>query len=265
MRRLYTFHISHFSEKARWALDFAGVPYQETVLVPGPHQLVTRRIAPKSHVPVLIDDGRVVQQSSAIIDHVSERLGGSTLSPRDPREAAAARNLEAELDHALGSGAQCVLYAAMLPRRRDVIELWANDGPFWARPYLTLAYPLVAGVVSRMYKCSDPAAVEQAKAGFYRTFDQLDERLRHRRYLGGDAPDRRDITLAALLAPLCLPPEHRVKWPALPPALDTFVAQLRDRPTWNHVLHMYREHRAPAHRSGEGRPADAQYRQKETA
>jgi glutathione S-transferase len=61
MLKLYTFNISHFSEKARWALDYEGIPYEERVLLPGPHQLVTRRIARRTHVPVLEHDGQYVQ------------------------------------------------------------------------------------------------------------------------------------------------------------------------------------------------------------
>jgi glutathione S-transferase len=34
MTRLYTFTISHFAEKARWSLDYKGIPYQEQRLVP---------------------------------------------------------------------------------------------------------------------------------------------------------------------------------------------------------------------------------------
>ena len=48
MLKLYTFNISHFSEKARWALDYEGIPYEERVLLPGPHQLVTRRVAQRT-------------------------------------------------------------------------------------------------------------------------------------------------------------------------------------------------------------------------
>ena len=32
---LYTFQVSHFSEKARWALDWKGVKYHERRLLPG--------------------------------------------------------------------------------------------------------------------------------------------------------------------------------------------------------------------------------------
>ena len=48
MLELYTFNLSHFSEKARWALDYEGISYEERILLPGPHQLVTRRIAPRT-------------------------------------------------------------------------------------------------------------------------------------------------------------------------------------------------------------------------
>ena len=83
MLKLYTFNISHFSEKARWTLDYEGIPYEERVLLPGPHQLVTRRVARRTHVPVLEHDGEYVQGSSAIIDYVADRLGGTKLTAID--------------------------------------------------------------------------------------------------------------------------------------------------------------------------------------
>ena len=72
MIRLYTFTISHFAEKARWSLDYKGIPYQEKRLVPGSHILIVKRIAPSTFVPVLQDAGRIIQGSSAIIDYVDE-------------------------------------------------------------------------------------------------------------------------------------------------------------------------------------------------
>src|SRR5947208_12820323 len=104
MLKLYTFNISHFSEKARWALDYEGVRYDERVLLPGPHQLLTRRIASRTCVPVLEHDGHCVQGSSAIIDYIAARLGGTSLTPADPAERAKALELEKELDQSLGRG-----------------------------------------------------------------------------------------------------------------------------------------------------------------
>ena len=249
MLKLYTFNISHFSEKARWTLDYEGIPYEERVLLPGPHQLVTRRIAPRTQVPVLVHDGRCVQGSSAIIDYVADALGGTRLTATDPAERARATELETTLDQAFGRGVQQVLYSALLKDRRTVIDLWSFGGPFWARGFYGVAFPAVAAAVRRMYKTADAEGVARAKRRFATTFDDLDARLARQPYLGGGAPDRADITLAALLAPVCRVPEHRIPWPAMPPELADFEASLRGRPTWNHVLRMYRDHRKPKART----------------
>ena len=245
MLHLYTFTISHFAEKARWALDFEGLPYQERVLLPGPHMLVTRRLGKRSHVPVLVHDGHVVQGSSLILDYIAERLGGSKLVPKS-QDANAMRALEHELDRAFGTGVQRVLYNAMLKERRIVTDLWSFGGPPWARPFYALTYPGVAWAVDRMYQCSNAALVAESKELFRRMFDKLDALLEKQPYLDGDAPGRVDITAAALLAPVCRPAQHRMPWPEVPESLHAFEAELRDRPTWNHALRMYREHRAPA-------------------
>ena len=41
--RLVTIPISHYCEKARWALDRAGMPYREERHVQGIHRLAARR------------------------------------------------------------------------------------------------------------------------------------------------------------------------------------------------------------------------------
>lgn len=243
MLKLYTFNISHYSEKARWALDYEGIPYQEKVLLPGPHQLVTRRIARRTHVPVLEHDGQYVQGSSAIIDYVADRLGGTKLTSIDPTERAKALELENMLDAAFGRGVQQVLYSALLKDRRTVVDLWSAGGPFWAKGFYAVAFPAVASAVKRMYKTTDVDGVAKAKQRFVTMFDELDAVLGKQPYLGGDTPNRTDIALAALLAPVCRVPEHRMKWPAMPAELADFEASLSGRPTWNHVLRMYRDHR----------------------
>jgi glutathione S-transferase len=243
--RLYTFHMSHFSEKARWALDYEGVRYQEKVLTPGPHQLVIRRIAPRSEVPVLQHDGHAVQGSSAILNYVADRLGCTKLVPASADAKVRAREVEATVDHAFGLGVQRVLYAELLKNRPVVVDLWSSGAPRWARAFYALAFPLVAAGAKRTYKTDDLAAIARAKQRFLAAFEELDRVLSRQPYLGGERPDRSDITVAALLAPVCHPPEHRVKWPETPPGLREFRSSLAGRPTWNHTLRMYREHRQP--------------------
>ena len=118
--RLYTFGISHFAEKARWALDYKGIDYEEARLVPGAYLPVVKRIAPRTMVPVLRDGEHVVQGSSAIIDYLDAHIPERPLTPLDASERERARELETWLDRELGS--RCVAY---FTSTRSTIEIWS--------------------------------------------------------------------------------------------------------------------------------------------
>lgn len=239
MLRLTTFLISHFSEKARWALDSAGIAYDERRLLPGLHVLVTRRIAERSSVPILQHDRCVIQGSSAIIDYVIEAFGASHLVPHG--SAAEARELEALADHAFGVGVQRIGYSTLLSRRKLVIDLWALRGPAWAKPLYAVLYPVMAPAITRMYGIN-PAAIARAKIRFREAVARFDHVLGAQPYLGGDTPSRVDLTVAALLSPCVAPPEHVVEWPIVP-ELAAFLAEFDQSKTFQHVRLMYREHR----------------------
>ena len=188
-----------------------------------------------------------IRAGSSAVDYVADRLGGTKLTAIDPAERAKALKLENTLDQVFGRGVQQVLYSAFLKDRRTVIDLWSFGGPFWARGFYAVAFPAIASAVKRMYKTTDVEGVAKAKQRFVTTFDELDAVLAKQPYLGGAAPDRTDITLAALLAPVCRVPEHRMKWPAMPRELADLEASLSGRPTWNHLSRMYRDHRKRNH------------------
>jgi glutathione S-transferase len=241
MLRLYTFTISHFSEKARWALDLEGVRYDEKRLLPGPHLPFVRSMAPKSSVPVLVHDGHVVQGSSDIIDYASEQLGSGRL-----KRAAAptgTRDLETLADEAFGLGIQRIFYDVLLSDRRATTELWTQGGPRWGRGFYAVAFAGVATAVRRMYQIR-PDVVARTKERFREGIAATDRALARTPFLDGDAPGRTDVTVAALLAPMCRPKEHVLRWPAeLPAPLAAFIREFEGGPTWNHVLRMYRDHR----------------------
>jgi glutathione S-transferase len=83
--KLIVFNLSHFCEKARWALDWHGIAYSEISWAPGLHRVLLKRCgANGSTIPVLLDDETIVQGSSAIIDWAENRVQASTrsLSPQ---------------------------------------------------------------------------------------------------------------------------------------------------------------------------------------
>lgn len=246
MVHLYTFVISHFSEKVRFALDVAGVAYEEHALLPGAHVPTIRRLARGTTVPVLVHEGAVLQGSGEILDYAESNLGASLTSP-EPETAAREKHLEALADHAFGRGVQTIFYDALLRDRRTMVGLWAQGGPRAIRALYTVVFPLMASRIRSSYGVTKAGVVE-AKDRFRRAMDETDRALEGRAYLGGDAPGRADITLAALLAPVFSPPEHVMQWPtSVPDDLASFVQELEHRPTIDHARRLYRSHR---HRRG---------------
>ena len=72
--KLVTFGISHFCEKARWALDWHGITYDEISWPPGVHLVLTKRCGAKcTTLPIVLDGERVIQGSGAIIDWADQR------------------------------------------------------------------------------------------------------------------------------------------------------------------------------------------------
>jgi glutathione S-transferase len=244
--RLYTFAISHFAEKARWALDHKGIDYVERVLLPGSHFLVVRRMAPDTTVPVLRDGATVIQGSSQIIDYVDAKWPKRPLTPERPENRTSAVELERWLDVEFGTTLRRVMYFHVLSDRKLVTGLFTQRGPWWGPAFYRAMFPVVRLGIRRMYAIEPESAArdrERIDAGLAR----IDQLLDGQRYLVGDGFSRADLTLAALAAPLVGPPEHSMQWPSsdsYPPE----VASLRERfirsRAHEHVLRVYREHRA---------------------
>jgi glutathione S-transferase len=242
MLRLNTFTISHFSEKARWALDFNQVKYTERALVPGAHLWTMRQLQAESSVPLLEHDGRLIQGSGAILDYLEQGLSAKRLSVT-AQQAEHCAELESLADRAFGLGIQRIFYGPLLANRRTIVDLWSQGGPAWSRPFLNVGYPLLAKGVARKYKI-EPDKVAQAKDLFRRSFDRLNVMLRDSPYLIGDHITRADITVASLLAPLCCPREHVTRWPMqMPEEIVAFQNEFRGHPTWNFVLRLYHQQR----------------------
>jgi hypothetical protein len=67
--RLATFATSHFCEKARWALEWHGIVFDEVTWPPGLHRILAARAGAKeTSLPLLIGCGEIVEGSSAIIN-----------------------------------------------------------------------------------------------------------------------------------------------------------------------------------------------------
>ena len=65
---LHMFPASHYNEKARWALDWKGLPHRRVPYLPGPHAPQIQRLTGQTATPVLVTNGRAIAGSAQIID-----------------------------------------------------------------------------------------------------------------------------------------------------------------------------------------------------
>jgi glutathione S-transferase len=244
---LITIPISHYCEKARWALERAGVDYEEHPQLQLIHRIAVRRAGGGRTVPVLVCGDRVLANSADIVTEANAQAQPDRrLYPDDPDAVAEIRALEADFDTHLGPQGRLWMYNG-LRGRRDIAVAYACTGvPAWQRRMLILAYPVAARGIDR-YLDINPATAAQAEVDVRATFDAVAERLGDgRRYLFGERFTAADLTFSALAAAVLMPPEYGVPLPQpgeLPAAMATVVRDLRNHPAGAHALAMFRDER----------------------
>jgi glutathione S-transferase len=247
---LVTIPISHYCEKARWALDRAGVAYEERRHLPALHRVAVRRAGGGLTAPVLICEDGVIGESSDIIDYADARAAtpAARMIPDDDATAAEARALAADYDTRLGPATRLWVYHHMMGRPELSTPPMVDGVPAWQRRAWRYGNRGIAFVISRVLTINDETAVE-AERTFRAIYAEVDGRLADgRAYLAGDAFSVADLTFAALSAPLIAPPEYGVRLPAvdeLPPGMADVVREHRDTRAGRHALKMFATERGP--------------------
>jgi glutathione S-transferase len=242
--KLITFAASHFCEKARWALDWHGLDYEEIGWPPGLHVVLTKVHGAKSStLPILFDGGALIQGSAGIIDWAEAKAGPRrSLTPDTPGEAA---EIERRADAVIGVHVRRLAFAELLPRHAHLLKsALFHRASGWRRLAGDCMWPVSRRVMRSMYDAG-PGAAADSRATLEAEFDWLDAKLADGRpYLAGDRFSRADLTVASLLAnfarPAELAPEHGMEGPA---SLAADVTRWRERPVMAFVREQYRKHR----------------------
>ena len=241
---LWHFTVSHFNEKARWALDFKRVPHVRRALLPGFHFPKILRMTGQTAVPVLALDGRPIHDSTRIIEALERAFPEPALYPRNEPERRRALALEDFFDEELGPSIRAMLVHAQFVHDPGLTAALFTVGMGrGSRRTLRILSPVFRPLYRFRYKIN-AASAEVAREKTLAALDRIERELQPSGYLVGDGFSVADLTAAALFYPLVQPPEFPYPWPRpLPARLGEYRASLAGRAAFRWVAEMYRRHR----------------------
>ena len=237
---LVQFPVSHYCEKARWALDHAGVAYEVKNVAFLEHRWAVPRLSKGQRtVPILVADGVVLADSNDILRWADAQAKSSLFPTRDP-DRTDVESLVRFFDEELGRAVRVVAYAHLLPdlgafRRAAFGELVGVR-----RTLSELAAPLFRAGIRRQYGIS--RHLSRSEDTLRLAAERCDRALDGRAYLVGDAFTAADLVGCSLWAPLLDVPG--TPWAGVEVAP---LAKLRDellaRPIGRWVRDVYARHR----------------------
>ena len=245
--RLITIPPSHYCEKARWALEHAGVAYREERHPPLLHRLATKLAKGGRTTPVLVAGDRVLTDSTDILQFIDvEFAEGWRPYPTDSQLRVEAEELEELFDTRLGPHTRRIAYYHLLQHNELFLaSVLAGVGGAERALFKVLA-PLVKKLMRVGMRIDDEGA--ERSLGYVRTvFETVGEMVADgRSFLVGKIFGAADLTFAALAAPVLLPRNYGSPLPKLsevPDELLTQIEEFRSSPAGTFALRIYRDHR----------------------
>lgn len=246
---LWQIDVSHFSEKARWALAHKGVEHRRRSPIPGAHMAIALWLTrgAQTTFPVLTLDGRHIGDSTAIVAALEERYPEPPLYPADLAQRRRALALEAFFDEELGPPIRLLAWHELgndPERFQELMEATA-PGPLAKTAGATAGY--ARAFTGIRFGARSPEEAERARAKVLDALDHLEQELGEGEYLVGDSFTVADLTAASLFYPLVLPPEGPLPADQKPArGMERFRKPLEERRGFKWVAEMFHRHRKPA-------------------
>jgi len=236
---LWQYSFSNYNEKARWALDFKGVPHVRRSLVPGgPRAMAFSRNG--GTLPVIDLDGKRIVDSTRIVEVLEARQPAPPLHPEDPDDRRKALEIEAFFTDRIGHDMRRVGFWEGHDHPAFMADFLATDHGRMTRTRLRASLPVAWQYVVRRYGF-DQESYEQSKTAIAGALDRIESERQGRDHLVGDSFTIADLTAAALLYPLAWPPEFPYGLPD--PPRSGFREQVRGHPAVEWILETWRRHR----------------------
>src|SRR3954447_220780 len=159
---LWHLKVSHYNEKARWALDHKRIPHMRRALIPGRHDRVALKLSGGSTLPVLVLDDGAIGDSTRIIEALEQRWPDPPLYPAEPEARRRALELEDWFDEELGPYSRLLVVHHTLPDPGLFLGTFASDLRGARLAAARVAFPGVRRGVERAFGLDGDGTVANA-------------------------------------------------------------------------------------------------------
>jgi glutathione S-transferase len=235
--------MSHYCEKARWALERQGIPYYEERHLQGFHYLRTYWVSGGPNVPVLIDGKKTISDSTAILHHLDRYASPENcLYPSDSAQRQEVETMEELFDEQLGVESRRWLYYHCLKTPAKSLGVASQGVPAFERMLGPACFSLLKFHIDRMLQISENTVQEGLKR-CQEIISYTDSLLADdRKYLVGESFSAADLTLACMMAPFILPRQYGIELPfiaEMPYLTQSTIRSFRETRTGQFALHLF--------------------------
>ncbi len=259
MHKLITIPFSHYNEKARWALDYFGVEFEESKYMPVLHMPAVwwatkyaedagaDRVSSRFSTPVLVcEDGQRICDSGRILHYLEERREQSIASLYPEVQC---ERIEADLHDNLGPHTRRLVYYYILDNRKVMMQVAQKSVGKGQELLFAAAMPMGRALMKRKLKINEAQAMRSQKK-IEEAMGAMSEILSDGRpFLVGDRFTAADMALACMAAPALLVAQEEGFGAYFPPMelcpapLQQFAGQMRGTLAGKHALAMFAGYR----------------------
>ncbi len=242
---LLHFPFSHFNEKARWALDYKGLPHRRRCLLPGLHMREVKRLTGQTQTPCLCIDGTWIVGSAHIVAELDRLAPEPPLFPSDPAERRQVETIIARFDDDWAPRIRRVVLSALLDESDYLARMFATGQPATKRLFYRALMPMAKGLIRKGNGITGEGSIQNGHSACGKALSFVAENAGEHGYLVGGRFTAADLTAAAILSPLADPPDCDMTRPRpVPEKVAVMRREYASHPGMAWVLDMYLRHRA---------------------
>ncbi|MFN8674546.1 MAG: glutathione S-transferase family protein [Candidatus Sericytochromatia bacterium] len=207
--KLITIYPSHYCLKARWALDYFNVEYEEESHPPVFHMFATQKYGGRS-TPILKDGRSILKDSTDILRYLDSKYSNeySSLYPKNVEQEVL--ELEDFFDEKLGPHTRRAAYSFLLEHKDLALESLVKGSNFFESSSFNTLFPVIKFMLEKNLNIS-PKSLIRSLSYIDKIFEKTEEILGNKDFLTGNDFTAADLTLCSLSAPIIFPEEYEVK------------------------------------------------------